>query len=394
MDYQLEIEKSQQACEILDELDIASWLVWVRETSQTPDPVLELILGGDVVWQSAFLFTKDGEKIGIVGNFDVDAIEAKGIYDRVVPYTEGIRDQLISELDKFRPRQVAINFSKDNVAADGLTVGMLLKLKEYLKDTPYLTRLVSAEEIITRLRGRKTEKEVTCIRSAIEVTEAIYDRAKSFVKVGMTEIEVYQHFHELMKEHKVTSAWNADHNPAVDAGPDKQFGHSGPTGNKIKKGHLLHFDFGVRWQGYCSDIQRMFFFGPKSAIPEEVQTAFETVRDAIQEASLYISPGVLGYEVDALARKFVKDRGYEEYQHALGHQVGRRAHDGGTLLGPLWERYGTSPKGVVEAGNVFTLELYVTTSNYGQVSLEEDILVTRSGCRFLSNPQSEPICIE
>lgn len=138
----------------------------------------------------------------------------------------------------------------------------------------------------------------------------------------------------------------------------------------------------------------MFFFGSRSAIPEEVQTAFETVRDAIQEASRYISPGVLGYEVDALARKFVKDRGYEEYQHALGHQVGLRAHDGGTLLGPLWERYGNSPKGVVEAGNVFTLELYVTTSDYGQVSLEENILVTRSGCQFLSNPQSDLICIE
>jgi Xaa-Pro aminopeptidase len=337
MDYQLEIEKSQQACEILDELDVASWLVWVRETSQTPDPVLELILGGDVVWQSAFLFTRDGQKIGIVGNFDVDAIKAKGIYDRVIPYTEGIRDQLISELDKFRPRQIAINFSKDNVAADGLTVGMLLKLKEHLKDTAYLNRLVSAEEIVTRLRGRKTEKEVISIKTAVEITEVIYNRVKNFVRVGMTEVEVYQHFHELMKEHQVTSAWNADHNPAVDAGPNKQFGHSGPTENRIKKGHLLHFDFGVRW---------------------------------------------------------VKERGYEEYQHALGHQVGRRAHDGGTLLGPLWERYGNSPKGVVEAGNVFTLELYVTTGDYGQVSLEEDILVTRNGCRFLSNPQSELICIE
>ncbi|MCK5302362.1 MAG: aminopeptidase P family protein [Candidatus Thorarchaeota archaeon] len=394
MDYQLEIEKSQQACEILSELDIACWLVWVRETSQTPDPVLELILGGDVVWRSAFLFTRDGEKIGIVGNFDADAIEAKGIYDRVVPYTEGIRDQLVSELDKFRPRQVAINFSKDNVAADGLTVGMLMKLKEYLKDTPYLNRLVSAEEIVTRLRGRKIENESARIIGAINITEAIYKKMESFVRVGMTEIEVYRYFHELMKEYDVTSAWNEDHNPAVDAGPDKQFGHSGPTENRIKKRHLLHFDFGVRWQGYCSDIQRMFFFGSRSAIPEEVQTAFETVRDAIQEASRYISPGVLGYEVDALARKFVKDRGYEEYQHALGHQVGLRAHDGGTLLGPLWERYGNSPKGVVEAGNVFTLELYVTTSDYGQVSLEENILVTRSGCQFLSNPQSELICIE
>jgi Xaa-Pro aminopeptidase len=85
--------------------------------------------------------------------------------------------------------------------------------------------------------------------------------------------------------------------------------------------------------------------------------------------------------------------GYEEYQHALGHQLGRLAHDGGTLLGPLWDRYGDSPNGIVEAGNVFTLELYVTAKNYGQVSLEEDILVTQSGCRFLSKPQKELICI-
>jgi len=64
-----------------------------------------------------------------------------------------------------------------------------------------------------------------------------------------------------------------------------------------------------------------------------------------------------------------------------------------SLVVILWS-FGTSPRGVVEAGNVFTLELYVTTSNYGQVSLEENILVTRSGCQFLSNPQSELICIE
>ncbi|MGY5876068.1 MAG: M24 family metallopeptidase, partial [Candidatus Thorarchaeota archaeon] len=98
--------------------------------------------------------------------------------------------------------------------------------------------------------------------------------------------------------------------------------------------------------------------------------------------------------VDSLARQFVVDSGYEEYQHALGHQVGRHAHDGGALLGPLWERYGDSPRGIVEVGNIFTLELYVTTENYGQMSLEEDILVTKSGCKYLSHPQTELICTE
>jgi Xaa-Pro aminopeptidase len=63
------------------------------------------------------------------------------------------------------------------------------------------------------------------------------------------------------------------------------------------------------------------------------------------------------------------------------------------LLGPLWDRYGDNPKGIVEKGNVFTLELYVWTKNYGQLSLEEDVLVTQSGCEFLSMPQDELICI-
>ena len=65
-----------------------------------------------------------------------------------------------------------------------------------------------------------------------------------------------------------------------------------------------------------------------------------------------------------------------------------------TLFGPLWDRYGDSPKGIIEAGNVFTLELYVATKNFGQVSLEENIIVTKSGCEFLSNPQTTLICVD
>ena len=138
----------------------------------------------------------------------------------------------------------------------------------------------------------------------------------------------------------------------------------------------------------------MFFFGQKNDVPSEVKDAFETVRDGIQAAAEFVRPGVVGYEVDAVVRDLVKAAGYDEYQHALGHQVGRLAHDGGTLLGPKWERYGESPMGIVEVGTVFTLEFHVTTQLYGQVSLEEDILITRQGCEFLSKPQQELICIK
>ena len=394
MSFDLEKSKCDQASNLLTELDIDAWLVWVRETSQISDPVLELIYGGDVVWQSAFLFTREGEKLAIVGNFDAGGVKHQGLFDQVIPYTKGIKDELIRQLEKYNPSKIAINYSTNDVAADGLTVGMHMILKDYLKDTPYVDRLISAENFIQKLRGRKSTEEIERVKKAISITEEIYKTAEGFVKPGMTEIEIYNLFHQEMDKHGVTSAWNDDHNPAVDAGPTKQFGHAGPIENKTKPGHLLHFDFGVRYKGYCSDIQRMFFFGKEKDIPEQIQTAFDTVRDAIIASSEFIRPGALGYEVDAVARNFVKDAGYEEYQHALGHQIGRHAHDGGGLLGPRWERYGDTVNQPVEVGNIFTLELHVTTENYGQVSLEENILIIRNGCEFLSNPQRKLICIK
>lgn len=389
----LEEEKSKQACTILAEMDLDAWLVWVRETSQMADPVLKLILGADLVWQSALLYTKKGEKIAIVGSLDADGIKSKSIFDTVLTYDKSITEVLISELDRINPQEIAINYSMNDVSADGLSVGMYKILQNYLERSKHRDKLVSAEKFIGKLRGRKTSSELERIQTAVRITEDIFREIQDELKVGLTERRIYNRMHQMMAERGVTSAWHPDHNPAVDAGPNKEFGHSGPTNNRTKEGHLLHFDFGVKFHGYCSDIQRMFFFGHPHDIPDEVNDAFETVRDAIQGAADFVKPGVTGNEVDALARNFVRDRGYEEYRHALGHQLGRLAHDGGTLLGPYWEKYGDSPSGQLETGNVFTLELYVTTKHFGQVSLEEDIVVTKEGCKFLSTPQKQLICI-
>ncbi|MHA1637177.1 MAG: M24 family metallopeptidase [Candidatus Thorarchaeota archaeon] len=389
----IELEKGLQACEILEELGLDAWLVWVRETSQMADPVLDLILGGELVWQSALIYTKKGEKIAVIGSLDADGIRAKGLFDKIVEYDHSVSQPLVEELNRIAPEKIAINFSRNDVAADGLSVGMYQILQDYLKDTTHIKRLTSAETFIGKLRGRKTETEISRIQRAVDVTEEIYAAIELELIVGLSEIEIAIRMKQMMAARGVTDAWDPNHNPAVDAGPNKQFGHAGPTENETKDGHLLHFDFGVKWGRYCSDIQRMFFFGKPNEVPDEITHAFDTVRDTIQKAAEFVRPGVTGNDVDALARDFVKDQGYEEYRHALGHQLGQLAHDGGTLLGPYWEKYGESPSGLLEPGNVFTLELYVTTKEYGQVSLEEDIVVTKKGCEFLSTPQKELKCI-
>ena len=211
----------------------------------------------------------------------------------------------------------------------------------------------------------------------------------------MNEVEIQKMFHDEVERLGVVPSWQRNSCPAVDAGPDKEIGHAGPkTDVFVQKGQTLHYDFGVKLQGYCSDIQRMYFFGKEEEIPEELIHAFETVHGAITRAAEYIKPGLKGHEVDKIARDYVVERGYEEYGHALGHQVGTRTHDGGTLLGPLWERYGNIPKGLVEENMIFTLELNVKTKNYGYVSLEEDIVITKNGCKFLIPRQEKFITIE
>ena len=110
---------------------------------------------------------------------------------------------------------------------------------------------------------------------------------------------------------------------------------------------------------------------------------------ALEAGRAVLRPGVCGWEVDQAARQALMQAGYPEFMHAFGHHVGRSAHDGATVLGPRWERYGTSIEGVVEAGNVFAIELGVQVPGRGYIGCEEDVLVTSQGAEYLSEPQGE-----
>jgi len=388
----IEALKAEQVAGILDELDLDCWLIWVRETDLIADPAMRLVFAGDLVGRSALVFTRDGERIAIVAGYDTGGLP-EGAFDRVLGYDEGIREPLRAELARIDPRTIAIDVSRNDVGADGMTAGMREALEDCLQGTPYPKRLFSAERLIGRLRGRKLPGEIERIRAAVEATERIFDAVIGELRVGQTEREIQALFHERVGAAGVGFAWQPAHNPAVDAGPDKAFGHAGPTGRRTRRGHLLHFDFGVRVDGYCSDLQRMVFFGAPFDVPDEVARGFETIVGATDAGAAALRPGAIGYEVDAAARSYLTDRGYPEYKHALGHQIGRYAHDGGVLLGPRWERYAGVVEGAIEAGNVFTIEPNVPTTGYGQVSLEEDVLVTADGCEFLSTRQRDLICV-
>jgi Xaa-Pro aminopeptidase len=389
------LEKADQAQALLVETGLDCWLTFARETDLHPDPGVEQVVGAGVVRNSAFLFGAGGQRIAIVANFDTSAVRAKGVFHEVIGYDEDIQGALLAALRRLDPKTIGLNYSTDDVTADGLTHGHWLLLQQLLKDTPYLDRLTSAAPLLARLRGRKTPSEVERIRQAVMVTEQIVQCLTARIRPGCSERDLAAFVHGRFAELGLPPAWPLEGCPIVNCGPGSDLGHTYPSEKiRIEPGHLVHVDLGVRHDGYCSDLQRIWYVRRPGELrpPADVQRAFSTVVRAIDAGAAALKPGARGFEVDAAARKVVVESGYPEFKHGLGHSLGRAVHDGGAMLGPRWPCYGRNVETVIEAGNVFTLELSVPT-DAGVVGLEEDVLTTDHGCEFLSSRQRELMLI-
>jgi Xaa-Pro dipeptidase len=394
IDSSIQIEKINQAVGILAEKQVDLWLTFVRETSHNADPALKLISPSDVTWHSAFIITAKGDKIAIAGRYDAENFVRMGTWDQVLRYDQSIAPDLLAVLEKLKPRQIAVNYSESDTAADGLSHGMYRTLQRYFAGKPW--ELISAEGVLSSLRGRKTAGEIARIRAAVALTNEIIEKITAMLRPGLTELEIAQFIHAEYDKAGVVPSWDRGYCPTVTCGPESPVGHVAPSAQyHSKAGQLVRIDQGVVLNDYISDIQRVWYLQPQgeTVIPAPVQHAFDSVRAAIEAAAAVLKPGVQGALVDDAARQTITGRGYPEYQHAVGHGIGRTVHDGSTLLGPRWERYGNTPFGIVEVGNCFTLELGVEVPGYGLVSLEEDVLVTASGVEYLGAPQTQLIVV-
>ena len=384
-------EKIEQTFEILREKVIDAWLIFVRESDTIKDPSIDIVIDTSVTWQTAFVFTASGGAIAIAGSLDVANLKTKGIFTEVTGYVQSVREPLLQCLTRLNPGKIAVNFSVNSVLADGLTHGMYLQLIDILKETPFVHRLVSSEDIIAALRGRKSSSELKLMKRAIAETLMLIDGVTRFIRPGKTEFDVADFLKRQMEKLGVGPAWDPEYCPSVFTGPESAGAHAGPTNRKIAPGHIVNIDFGIKLEGYASDLQRTWYVLRRGEArpPGEVTRGFNVIRDSIKKAAAFLKPGAPGHEVDAVAREYIVSRGFSEYPHALGHQIGRIAHDGGGLLAPKWERYGNLPFMPVEAGQVYTLEPRLTVEGFGVATIEEEVVVTGEGCRFLSRPQTK-----
>ena len=393
-DVRLLEEKQTQLDGLVAEMEADCWIVYCREGS---DPSTVLYVGYPMVGESAFFFANSGEKMAVVANYDHDAIAETGIFDTVTSYgLEGIDTAFRETYERLGAELVALNYSESDFLVDGLTYGLFRRLKDLTGDRGLEERIVSSEPVLGPLRARKTPEELRRIESAVEIAHRIFEEVTGFARPGMTELEVGEFIHQRQVHYGTTAAFGES---AIVAAGHVGVGHRLPGPYELRRGDVMIIDMGVACAGYTSDFTRTYYLlnEGETVPPPLFQQRFRAVRDATHRAIEAVKPGKLGWEIDRIARDHLKACGLPEYPNALGHQMGRLAHDGGGLLAPRVPRYGEKGMVPLEVGNVFTVEPFV----YGRtgdgstppIGLEEDIVVVDDGARLLTTPQMELICI-
>ena len=391
----MDLEKLPLIYQVIKENNVDAWLITGRETIMRSEPILPVLGDMDFIIATTLIFTSS-KCIAIVSPLDVEGYRLiKGI-DEVIEYTTTMEETIKGVLKDLDPQRLALNFSNSDASSDGLTVGMKMMLDKVLAAIDFKGELVSAFPIISKVRGMKTSSQIAKIKDCAIKADEYLRRVPSICHPGMTSIEIFNFLHEVAYADGYGMSWADSQCPSVMVDPNVPQGHGGITDTPLVKGNVINIDYGVSKDGYCSDLQRMYYVlkDDENDAPESVKQAFYLVRDAIKAAKDFLRPGVTGFQVDQVARHMVVDNGYDSWNAALGHQVGHVTHDGGTILANRRPRYNRTEliDTPLDAGNVFTLEPGIMIPE-GRIGIEEDVVITKDGSEWLVEPQQELMLI-
>ncbi len=266
-----------------------------------------------------------------------------------------------------------------------LTIGIeaehftIAEKKRLTKVRPSGITLKDAPSIVERARMIKDADELDLIRAAVALGAKIFDRALEVLRPGVKEVEVAA---EMEHAARRGGAEEMSFPTIIASGARSALPHGRASDQVIAPGGFVVCDFGVILSGYCSDQTRTVWVDSGSeagsgAGREDARQAYEAVREAQQAAINAVRPGIAVGEVDAAARKVLREAGLGRYfTHSTGHGVGLEIHEAPRVAG--------GQKEVLQAGMVITIEPGVYFPGKWGVRIEDMVAVTVSGCEVLT----------
>ncbi len=255
-----------------------------------------------------------------------------------------------------------------------MTVGFYNNLKEKLENVEF----ISLKDIEGSIRIIKNREELDDIKKAAEIADSAFKHILGYIKPKVAEMDIAIELEFFMRKNGATSL---SFEPIVASGWRSSLPHGIATDKKINNGDLLTLDFGCVYNGYCSDMTRTIVVGKAN---EEQKKIYNIVLKAQMESLECIRPGVLGKDVDKVARDIITESGFGDYfGHGLGHGVGLVVHEEPRL----------SPTGeiLLETNMVVTDEPGIYIPDFGGVRIEDLVVVGEKGPIVYSTSPKELI---
>lgn len=240
--------------------------------------------------------------------------------------------------------------------------------------------LVPISGMIENLRLIKTPSEIKILKEAANVADRAFSHILSFIRPGVTELDVSNELEFYMRKQGATSS---SFDIIVASGARSALPHGVATDKVIEHGDLVTLDFGAAYQGYVSDITRTVAVGKPS---EELRKIYDIVLEAQLRGMAGIKAGMTGKEADALTRDFITEKGYGKYfGHSTGHGIGMEVHEGPALS--------VRSDTMLKPGMVVTVEPGIYLPGVGGVRIEDDTIITATGNEPLTFSKKELIIL-
>ena len=240
--------------------------------------------------------------------------------------------------------------------------------------------LRSTERFIERFRAVKDAAEVSVLREAARRLTSVAETAFDSIRVGLAEREVAAVIETALRR---AGYERPSFDTIVGSGPNSALPHYRAGDRALHDGDLVVLDFGGVLDGYCSDLTRTVTVGNPSPEARRLHAAVLEAQSAAIDA---VKPGVTTADVDGAARQVLVGHGLgEAFGHGTGHGLGLDVHEEPRVSKPRPD----VPPERLEPGMVFTIEPGAYVPGFGGVRIEDDVLVTETGCEVLTSVPRE-----
>jgi Xaa-Pro dipeptidase len=230
---------------------------------------------------------------------------------------------------------------------------------------------VDVGEAVLKARLVKDRVEVQRIKRACRIGSKVAEEIPAMLAEGMTESELSAAMNARMQQ---LGAAGPSFSTIVAFGENAAEPHYAPQKRELRRNDYVLCDFGAQFDLYANDITRTYVFGKASKKQREV---YDIVKEAQQVGFDLVKHGALAKDVHNAVAAVIDQTKYKgRFIHSTGHSLGLQVHDGG--------RIAAQSDQVLEAGMVFTVEPGIYVPGWGGVRIEDDVLVTKSGCELLT----------